>query len=290
MDIAFVGIGVMGQGMVRNLMKHGHTLHVHSRRKESAEAVIGEGAVWHDTLSSCAQAADVVITIVGYPKDVEQVYFAEGGILQNARPGAVLIDMTTTSPQLAERIAEAARKQGMHALDAPVSGGDTGARNGTLAIMVGGERPVFDQCVPVFECMGKSIRYQGEAGMGQHTKMANQIAIAGTIAGAAEAVAYAKAVGLNQEEMLAAITGGAAGSWQLQNNGPKMVSGDFAPGFFIKHFIKDMALAHAEAEARGQKLPVLDQVLNTYQAMEAKGLGDEGTQALISAYVKKARD
>lgn len=284
MDISFIGIGVMGRGMVRNLMKHGHTVHVYSRRKQSAEEVITEGAVWHDTLGGCAAAADIVITIVGYPKDVEQVYFGEGGVLENARPGAALIDMTTTSPRLAERIYAAARERGLTALDAPVSGGDSGARNGTLAIMVGGDMEAFERCVPVLECMGKSIRYQGKAGMGQHTKMANQVAIAGAVSGVAEAVAYARAVGLDPETMLQAISGGAAGSWQLSNNGPKMIAQDYAPGFFIKHFIKDMALAKAEADDRGQNLQVLDKVLCMYQAMEAKGLGDEGTQAIIRAY------
>ncbi len=286
MDISFIGIGVMGKGMVRNLMKHGHTLHVYSRRKVSAEEVIREGAVWHDTLASCAQAAPVVITIVGYPQDVEQVYFGQGGILEHAQPGSTLIDMTTTSPRLAERIYQAAAKKGLQALDAPVSGGDTGAQNGTLAIMVGGKEATFDRMVPVFSCMGKSIRYEGRAGMGQHTKMANQIAIAGAVAGVAEAVAYARAVGLDAELMLQTIAGGAAGSWQLSNNGPKMVKGDFEPGFFIKHFIKDMALAKEEADERGKDLPILSKVLAMYRDMEDQGLGDEGTQAIIRAYEK----
>lgn len=286
MDISFVGIGVMGRGMVKNLLQHGHTVHVYSRRKVSAEGVVEQGAIWHDSLADCAAASDVVITIVGYPKDVEQVYFGDGGILDNARPGATLIDMTTTSPRLAERIYKAAREKGLQALDAPVSGGDSGAQQGTLAIMVGGDEAAFEAMVPVFSCMGKSIRYEGGAGMGQHTKMANQIAIAGAVCGVAEAVAYARAVGLDEELMLQTISGGAAGSWQLSNNGPKMAKGDFAPGFFIKHFIKDMALAKDEADERGKALPILEKVLGMYQAMEARGLGDEGTQAIIRAYEK----
>ncbi len=283
-DIAFIGIGVMGRGMVANLLKGGHKVHVYSRRKQSAEEVLALGAQWHDTLAGCAQAADTVITMVGYPKDVEQVYFGQGGILESARPGATLIDMTTTEPSLAERIDRIAREKGMHALDAPVSGGDSGARNGTLSIMVGGEEAVLQRCLPLLQLMGKSIRLMGPAGAGQHTKMANQIVIAGTVSGVAEALAYAQANGLDQSKVLEAISGGAAGSWQLSNNGPKMVAGDDAPGFFIKHFIKDMDIAAREAEARGLDLPVLQLVLNRYRAMEQAGEGDLGTQALINTY------
>ena len=192
--------------------------------------------------------------------------------------------MTTTSPRLAQRIYTEAADRGLSALDAPVSGGDTGARAGTLAIMVGGDREAFERAMPIFEAMGKSIRYMGPAGSGQHTKMANQIAIAGTLAGACEAVAYARAVGLDVDEMLSAISGGAAGSWQLSNNGPKSAHGDFAPGFFIKHFIKDMTLADGEARGRDVPLPVLEKVLAMFRALEAQGYGDEGTQALIRAY------
>ena len=287
MDISFVGIGVMGKSMVRNLMKAGHKVHVYSRRKVSAEEVVQEGAVWHDTLAGCAAAADMVITIVGYPKDVEEVYFGEGGILSHARPGALLIDMTTTSPQLAERIDQTAREKGLRALDAPVSGGDLGARNGTLAIMAGGEEKDFQEALPIFEAMGKTIRHQGKAGSGQHTKMANQIAIAGAIAGTAEAIRYAQSAGLDVMKMIDVVGGGSGTSWQLVNNGPKMVKGDFAPGFFIKHFIKDMGLAQDEAQVRHTDLPMLKLVLDTYRKLEADGYGDEGTQALIRAYQDK---
>ena len=222
--------------------------------------------------------------MVGFPPDVEEVYFGEKGIMANARPGTLVIDMTTTSPRLAQRIYTEAADRGLSALDAPVSGGDTGARAGTLAIMVGGDREAFERAVPIFEAMGKSIRYMGVAGSGQHTKMANQIAIAGTLAGVCEAIAYARAAGLDVDEVISTISGGAASSWQLANNGPKSAHGDFAPGFFIKHFIKDMTLADGEARARDLPMPVLEKVLAMFRALEAQGYGDEGTQALIRAY------
>lgn len=287
MNIAFIGIGVMGRGMVANLLKAGNDVQVYSRRRESAQEVVAQGAVWHDSIKGCVREADVVITMVGFPKDVEEVYFGQGGIILSAKPGATLIDMTTTSPKLAERIYSVAKEKGLQALDAPVSGGDTGARNGTLAIMVGGDEDAFLRCAPVFEAMGKTIRYAGSAGKGQHTKMANQIVIAGAVSGVAEAIAYAKAAGLDVNEMLGTITGGAAGSWQLANNGPKMAEGDYRPGFYIKHFIKDMSLAHEEAADRGLSLPVLDTALAAYRQLADEGYGDEGTQAIIRKYEKE---
>ena len=287
MKIAFIGIGVMGRSMSINLLKAGYPVSVYSRREESAREAVEAGAVWQNNIADCVREADMVITMVGYPKDVEEVYFKEGGIVESAPAGAILADMTTTSPKLAVRIFEAAGARGLSALDAPVSGGDIGARNGTLAIMAGGEEDVFRRALPVFECMGKTIRYQGKAGSGQHTKMANQIAIAGTAAGVAEALSYAKAAGLDPAATLDAISGGSAVSWQMLNNGPKMLKRDFAPGFFIKHFIKDMSLAREEAEDRELSLPVLTQVLELYRALADKGLGDEGTQAIIRAYDKE---
>lgn len=284
MDISFIGVGVMGRGMVRNLMKAGHRVHIYSRTKERAQPVIDEGALWHDSVAECAKQSNVIITIVGYPRDVEEVYFGPGGILENAPAHAIVVDMTTSSPGLAEKIYQAALAKGLRALDAPVSGGDSGAKNGTLAIMVGGDRQAFDECMPVFEAMGKTIRYMGKAGCGQHTKMANQIVIAGTISGVCEAIAYAQKAGLDAQAVLDAISSGAAASWQLSNNGQKVINGDFAPGFYIKHFIKDMGLAKEEADSRGLPLPVLEKTLETYQALAQKGLGDEGTQALIKAY------
>ena len=284
MRIGFIGVGVMGNGMVKNLLSHGYEVSAYTRTRAKALEALEAGAEWRESAADCVRDADAVITMVGFPPDVEEVYFGERGILANARPGTLVIDMTTTSPRLAQRIYTEAADRGLSALDAPVSGGDTGARAGTLAIMVGGDREAFERAVPIFEAMGKSIRYMGAAGSGQHTKMANQIAIAGTLAGVCEAIAYARAAGLDVDEVISTISGGAASSWQLANNGPKSAHGDFAPGFFIKHFIKDMTLADGEARARDLPMPVLEKVLAMFRALEAQGYGDEGTQALIRAY------
>lgn len=284
MRIGFIGVGVMGNGMVKNLLSHGYEVSAYTRTRAKALEALEAGAEWRESAADCVRDADAVITMVGFPPDVEEIYFGEKGILANARPGTLVIDMTTTSPRLAQRIYTEAADRGLSALDAPVSGGDTGARAGTLAIMVGGDREAFERAVPIFEAMGKSIRYMGAAGSGQHTKMANQIAVAGTLAGVCEAIAYARAAGLDVDEVISTISGGAASSWQLANNGPKSAHGDFAPGFFIKHFIKDMTLADGEARARDLPMPVLEKVLAMFRALEAQGYGDEGTQALIRAY------
>ena len=285
--IGFIGVGVMGKPMVRNLMKKGFPVSIYTRTKSKVLDVIEEGAVWCDDVKTCAAGADVVITMVGYPKDVEEVYFGETGIIANARPGAVLIDMTTTSPRLSERIYAEARARGIQALDAPVSGGDSGAKAGTLSIMVGGDRDAFDACQDVLSAMGTNIVYEGGAGKGQHTKMANQIALAGVVASVSEAIAYARHTGLDVDTMLASISKGAAGSWQMDHNAPKMVSGDMAPGFFIKHFIKDMAIADEEAIAAGLTMPVLEQVLAMYRNLDQRGEGDLGTQAIIHYFDEK---
>ena len=284
MKIGFIGVGVMGNGMVKNLLQQGYEVNAYTRTRAKALEALDAGAVWRENVADCVRDADAVISIVGFPPDVEEVYFGDKGILANARPGTLVIDMTTTSPRLAQRIYTEAASKGLLALDAPVSGGDTGARAGTLSIMVGGDREAFERAVPIFEAMGKSIRYMGAAGSGQHTKMANQIAIAGTLAGVCEAIAYARAAGLDVDEVISTISGGAASSWQLANNGPKSAHGYFAPGFFIKHFIKDMTLADGEARERDLPMPVLEKVLAMFRALEAQGYGDEGTQALIRAY------
>ena len=284
MRIGFIGVGVMGNGMVKNLLSHGYAVNAYTRTRAKALEALEAGAEWRESAADCVRDADAVITMVGFPPDVEEVYFGEKGILASARTGTLVIDMTTTSPRLAQRIYTEAADRGLCALDAPVSGGDTGARAGTLAIMVGGDREAFERALPIFESMGKSIRYMGAAGSGQHTKMANQIAVAGTLAGVCEAIAYARAAGLDVDEVISTISGGAASSWQLANNGPKSAHGDFAPGFFIKHFIKDMTLADGEARARDLPMPVLEKVLAMFRALEAQGYGDEGTQALIRAY------
>ena len=282
--IGFIGIGIMGESMVRNLMKAGYEVAVYNRTKSKADAVVAEGALWCDSAAQCAAGRDAVITIVGYPKDVEEVYFGEGGVIAHADPGTCLIDMTTTSPKLAVRIYENGKKKGLPVLDAPVTGGDAGAKAGTLTILVGGDQETFEKCRPLFEAMGKNIYYEGKAGNGQHTKMCNQIAIAGALSGACEALTYAKAVGMDPARMLESISTGAAGSAQLSNVASRILKDDYAPGFFIKHFIKDMKLADEEAVNAGAHLGVLEYVLNMYQELETEGCGDLGTQALIKYY------
>lgn len=282
--IGFIGVGIMGKSMVRNLMKHGFELSIYARNKQKVEDVIAEGAVFHPSIAECVADCDAVLTIVGYPSDVEQVYLGEGGILAHAKPGTYLVDMTTSSPKLAQTIYEKAKEKGMHALDAPVTGGDIGAKNGTLAILVGGDEADFEICKPIFEAMGQNIRYQGPAGCGQHAKLANQIMIAGTISGLCEALAYARKKGLNLETLLASVSTGAAASRQLDTASPKILAEDYNPGFFIKHFIKDMKLAKEEAAAEGLVLEVLSTALANYQELEEKGFGDLGTQALIKHY------
>ncbi len=284
MNIAFIGIGVMGQSMARNLMKNGHLLTLYTRTASKAQKLVDEGAALCTSIKHCVEKADAVITIVGYPQDVEEVYLSGEGILKTAKPGAFIIDMTTTSPSLWADIAKRARRKNLRPLDAPVSGGDTGAREGTLAIMVGGEKADFDAALPIFECMGKRIVYTGKDGNGQHTKMANQIAIAGAVSGVAEAIRYGEKSGLDTGVMLEAISSGAAGSWQMSNNGPKMIRNDTAPGFFIKHFVKDLAIAMDECRNRELKLPILKRVLKLYQHLVKQGKGDLGTQALIDLY------
>ena len=281
--IGFVGVGIMGKSMVRNLMKAGYELHIYARTKSKVEDVISEGAVYHDTVGECASDVDVMISIVGYPKDVEEVYFGENGILNSAKEGTYVIDMTTSSPKLAKKIYDAAKEKGLHAMDAPVTGGDTGAKNGTLSILVGGDKEDYEACHKVFEAMGTNINYEGGPGCGQHTKMANQIMIAGTLSGVCEAMRYAEAQGLDLHTLLDSVATGAAGSKQLDAFGKKIIDGDFAPGFFMKHFIKDMNLAVEEAESKGLDLKILKQVLENYRTLE-EAYGDLGTQTLIKFY------
>ena len=284
--IGFIGVGVMGKSMVRNLIKNGFEVSIYARTKAKVTDILAEGALWCDSIAQCAQGKDAVITIVGYPKDVEEVYFGRGGILENASAGCVLIDMTTTSPQLSVKIEQAAKEKGLKALDAPVSGGDVGAKNGTLSIMVGDEKETYTQCLPIFQAMGTNIIYEGKAGAGQHTKMANQIALGGAIAGVCEALTYAKKVGLDLQTMLDSISKGAAGSWQMSNMAPRMLKGDFDPGFFVKHYIKDMNIALEEASHVNLTMPVLNEVHDMYLALDDRGMGDLGTQALIKYYDK----
>ncbi|WP_170006159.1 NAD(P)-dependent oxidoreductase [Bacillus fonticola] len=282
--VGFIGTGVMGQGMVKNLLKAGFPVQVYTRSKQKAEILIEEGAKWCDSPAEVASTADVVITMVGYPADVEQIYFGEQGTLVNAKQGTFVIDMTTSKPSLAQRIFVEASQRGVYSLDAPVSGGDIGARNGTLSIMVGGEREAFQQMSDVFQAMGTQVIYQGAAGAGQHTKMCNQIAIASNMIGVTEALTYAKQAKLNPQTVLESITSGAAGSWSLSNLVPRMIKGDDAPGFYIKHFVKDMGIALEEMETMDINLPGLKLAKKMYDQLVELGFEDNGTQALYRWY------
>lgn len=278
--IAFIGVGVMGKFMVSNLLKNGFEVSIYARNKAKVEDSIKEGAIFCETIKECVQNKDAIITIVGYPKDVEEVYLSQDGIINSASQNSYLIDMTTTTPTLSVKINEEAKKKNLKALDAPVSGGDIGAKNATLSIMVGGEKEDFEACKKLFEAMGKTIVYAGNAGSGQHTKMANQIAIAGVMAGVSEAIAYGKKMGLDIPTMLASISNGAAQSFHLTNNAPKMYKREFEPGFYIKHMVKDLKIANQEMP----NLKVLKDVLEIYETLEKNGDGDLGTQAICKYY------
>ena len=282
--IGFIGLGIMGQSMAGHLLAGGFALNVYNRTKSKADGLISRGATWFDTPGELAAHSDLVITIVGFPRDVEEVYFGPQGIIAHAK-NAILVDMTTSSPSLARDIAQEAAKKGLGALDAPVSGGDVGARDAKLTIMVGGTQEVFDQALPVLRLMGTSIILQGGAGMGQHTKMCNQIVIASNIMGVAEGLAYAKKVGLDPSTVLQSIGGGAASGFQLNVLGTRMIAGDYAPGFYIEHFIKDLTIALAEAKKLDLDLPGLSQAKKLYDQMVAKGLGRDGTQGLLQLYI-----
>lgn len=282
--IGFIGVGIMGKSMVLNLMKAGYEVSFYARNKAKTEDVIAKGAVYQPTIAECVKDCDAVITIVGFPKDVREVYFGKDGILENVTEGTYVIDMTTSSPKLAKEIYEEAKKRGIYALDAPVTGGDIGAQNGTLSILAGGDPEAYENCLPVFEAMGSNIHLEGQAGSGQHTKMVNQIMIAGTISGICEAFAYGKEKGLDIQTVLDSVATGAAGSKQLELQAAKMLKQDYAPGFFIKHFIKDMKLAKEEAESDGLTLHVLNQTLAAYEELEKRGDGELGTQALIKYF------
>lgn len=282
--LGFIGTGVMGRSMALNLMKAGYRVLVYNRTRSKAEDLIKQGALWKDTVADVAKEANVIITMVGYPRDVEEVYLDEKGIINNAKPGSYLIDMTTSSPMLAKRIYNAAKDKGLYALDAPVSGGDIGAREARLSIMVGGDPEDFNVVKPVFDAMGKNIVLQGGPGAGQYTKMCNQIAIASGMIGVCEAMVYAKKAGLDPTTVLKSIESGAAGSWSLSNLAPRMIKGDFTPGFYIKHFIKDMKIALESAKEMGLKMPGLELAFSLYENLAAEGEENSGTQALFKLY------
>ncbi len=273
----------MGGSMCGHLMAKGHAATVYSRTKTRAQALLDQGATWGETPGRVAENSDVVFTIVGLPPDVREVYFGQKGVLAAARPGAIFVDMTTTEPSLAREIAQAATAHSAHAIDAPVSGGDVGARNGTLSIMVGGARDAVDAVMPLLEAMGKSIVYQGAAGAGQDAKMCNQIVVAGNMIGVCEALLYGYKAGLDLETMLQSVSGGAAACWALDNLAPRILKRNFDPGFFVDHFIKDMAIALDEARRMNLALPGLALVHQLYVALKAQGHGRKGIHGLVLA-------
>ena len=281
--IGWVGTGVMGAAMSSRLLAHGYAVTVHTRTKAKATALLAEGATWAVSPKSVVEHCDVVFTMVGLPQDVRDVYFGDDGVLQDARPGRAVVDMTTTSPSLAREIHDAAKPQGVSAVDAPVSGGDIGARQGTLSIMIGGDRTIADRLMPLFEVLGKTVVYQGGPGLGQHAKLCNQIVIAGTMIGVCESLLYGYKAGLDLDTMLQSIKGGAAACWTLEQLAPRILQRNFDPGFFVEHFLKDMGLALEEARRMRLVLPGLALVHQLYLSVQAHGHGRCGTQALMLA-------
>ena len=281
--IGWIGTGVMGAAMMARLQQAGHKGIIYNRTKEKAQPLLDAGATWADSPAAVAEQADIIFTIVGFPEDVREVYFGEQGVLSSVRAGSILVDMTTTEPSLAEEIYQQAQAKEVSAIDAPVSGGDVGAKNGSLSIMVGGDQEAVETVMPLLEVMGKNIVYQGKAGSGQHTKMCNQITIAGTMIGVCESLLYGYRAGLDLSTMLKSISGGAAACWTLNNLAPRIVQRDFEPGFYVEHFVKDMGIALQEANRMGLALPGLALVKQLYEAVKAQSYGKKGTQALMLA-------
>ena len=282
-EIGWIGTGVMGGPMAGHLMKAGHSLSVFNRTREKAEGLLSQGATWADTPAAAAAGSAVIFTMVGYPTDVEHTYLGENGVFSTAQSGSVAVDMTTSSPALAEKLSQKGAENGVAVLDAPVSGGDIGARNATLSIMVGGARETFEKVKPLFELLGKTIVLQGPAGSGQHTKMVNQILVAGTMVSMCEGLLYAKRSGLDPRVVFENVSGGAAASWALSNLYPRILAGDLEPGFYVEHYIKDMGIALEEAARMDLALPGLSQAKQLYHAVLACGGARKGTQALMLA-------
>ncbi|WP_431029307.1 NAD(P)-dependent oxidoreductase [Lysinibacillus sp. LZ02] len=284
--IAFIGTGVMGASIVKHLLHAGHELTVYNRTKSKTDALVALGARWAATPAEASKGQDIIFTMVGYPQDVEEVYSGEYGVFQTAIAGTIVVDMTTSEPSLAKKLFEIAQEKGIHSIDAPVTGGDIGAQNGTLSIMIGGERAVFEKLQSILESFATNIVYHGEAGAGQHAKMCNQIVIASGMIGVCESMAYGLKAGLSMEDVLKSITSGAAGSWALSNLAPRVLKGDLEPGFYIKHIIKDIKIAIDEAERMNLQLPGLALAKALYEELMERGYGEKGTQALIQYYVE----
>ena len=286
--VGWIGTGVMGLSMCGHVLDAGYDVTVHNRTRDRAQPLLERGATWADTPGAVAAASDVVCSIVGYPGDVREVLLGDDGALGGAAAGSVLVDLTTSEPSLAVEIAAAAAARGDASVDAPVSGGDVGARNATLSIMVGGDEEAVERVRPLFETFGKTIVRQGGPGAGQHTKMVNQTLIAGAMIGVCEALLYAYRAGLDLETVLSSVEPGAAGSWSLTNYAPRMLKGDFEPGFVVEHFVKDMGIALAEARRMNLSLPGLALVQQLYVVLMAQGQGRKGTQSLILALASLA--
>ncbi|HVK16017.1 MAG TPA: NAD(P)-dependent oxidoreductase [Fimbriiglobus sp.] len=284
--IGWIGTGVMGRWMCQHCVSKGYAATVYNRSKEKVQPLLDLGAAYADTPKAVAEQSDVVFAIVGFPKDVREVFLGPDGALAGSKPGTVLVDMTTSEPTLAREIHAAAQAKGVHALDAPVSGGDVGAKNAALSIMIGGDKEVVDAVSPLFECMGKTIVHQGEPGAGQHTKMVNQILISSNMIAVCEGLLYGYKAGLDLETVFKSVSVGAAGSKALEVLGPRMLQRNFEPGFYVEHFIKDMGIALAEAERMNLSLPGLGLAKQLYEAVRAQGYGRKGTQALLMALEK----
>ncbi len=285
MKLGFIGTGVMGGAIAGHLLDAGHELVVYNRTKSKTDALVAKGATWADTPAKVAQQADVIFSMVGYPTDVESIYFGDQGIFSTLTAGKTVVDMTTSTPTLAEKIAAKAEELHAHALDAPVSGGDVGAKNATLTVMVGGDQATYDAMKPLFELVGQKVHLFGPAGKGQHTKMANQIMIAGTMTGTVEMMVYAQHAGLKMTDVLDTLSSGGADNWSMDNYAPRILKGDYTPGFFAKHFLKDLRIALDEADKMKLDLPATKLAKQLYETMvDEKGLGDDGTQGLIKLY------
>lgn len=283
--VGFIGTGVMGSSMASHLMTTGCEMYVYNRTKSKTDLLVSKGAIFYSSVEELARTCDIIFSIVGFPSDVEDVIYNK--VLDNAKEGTVVIDMTTSEPTLAKRIYEKAKSKGIFSLDAPVTGGDVGAKNGTLAIFVGGDKNIYEKVLPFFEKMGKNIAYMGNAGSGQHAKMANQISIAAGIVGTCETLIYAKNAGLDLDEVIRMVGSGSAASWQINNMGPRIVKGDFNAGFFIKHFIKDLKIALEECERMKIKLEGLELAYSLYKRAEEKGYENLGTQGLYKLFDEK---
>ncbi len=282
--IGFIGTGVMGTSIVKHLLNKGYSVNVYNRTKAKTDELINLGAVWQESPADITEVSDVIFTMVGYPKDVEETYYGENGIFSADVTGKILVDMTTSTPTLAKEIYDTAKEKGAMSLDAPVSGGDLGAKNGTLTVMVGGDLATYNQVQSIIECFSSKINLQGEAGSGQHTKMANQIMIAGTMTGMCELLVYAKSANLDLEKVLDTVGGGSAANWSLTNYAPRILKEDYSPGFFVKHFLKDLTIALDEANKMGIDLPATTEAKRLYELLVDKGDGDDGTQALIKLW------